>query len=271
MTSILFITLSQYRSYRVVFDGSFKGEHNDSLSHLFNVTYLLFVYGFVSTNSFFLQISSKYSNEDCIRYRINLEETTIATKRRVISHFVRIFDLLGLISPLVIKLKILFQELWLLNLGWDEPLPPELAELWFKYRNVLQGLQVLKLLRLVSNSVSKMYLHSFSDAPIKAYSTALYCKIINEYGNIEVNMVASKIRVAPLKHICLLQLDLCWALLLSRLIKSIIAAVPHHEFDTNAWSNSTVVLSLKFKTFVANRTSAILETILYTKAALRVA
>ena len=37
-----------------------------------------------------------------------------------------IFDLLGLLSPLTIRIKMLLQQVWKLGKKWDEPLPTEL-------------------------------------------------------------------------------------------------------------------------------------------------
>ena len=44
------------------------------------------------------------------------------TKRNIVSLVGRIYDPLGFLSPVAIRLKSLFQELCELKLGWDEPL-----------------------------------------------------------------------------------------------------------------------------------------------------
>ena len=59
------------------------------------------------------------------------------TKRGVISLVSKIYDPLGLISPVVIRFKILFQELCSSKLAWDEPLSDALSERW---RVLLDGL-----------------------------------------------------------------------------------------------------------------------------------
>ena len=44
-------------------------------------------------------------------------------KRNILSVSARLFDPLGLLSPILVKSKILLQELWILNLDWDESIP----------------------------------------------------------------------------------------------------------------------------------------------------
>ena len=53
----------------------------------------------------------------------------VVTKRIVLSCIARIFDPLGLISPFVMFCKILFQEIWLLGLNWDEELPIDILNI----------------------------------------------------------------------------------------------------------------------------------------------
>ena len=45
------------------------------------------------------------------------------TKRALISDVAKTYDVLGWFSPTMIKVKILFQQLWELNVGWDDPVP----------------------------------------------------------------------------------------------------------------------------------------------------
>jgi hypothetical protein len=45
------------------------------------------------------------------------------TKRTILSDIAKLYDPSGLIAPVVVRAKILMQELWLLSCGWDEPVP----------------------------------------------------------------------------------------------------------------------------------------------------
>jgi hypothetical protein len=59
------------------------------------------------------------------------------TKRHVLQISSKIYDPLGLLSPVTVKAKLLMQELWQNELEWDEPLPLELKTKWL---NIAKGL-----------------------------------------------------------------------------------------------------------------------------------
>lgn len=63
------------------------------------------------------------SNKDTLQYAVNLAVSNKTTKRSILSQIAKIYDPLGLIAPVVITAKIIMQELWGLNIGWDETVP----------------------------------------------------------------------------------------------------------------------------------------------------
>ncbi|KAL7731803.1 hypothetical protein ACLKA6_016736 [Drosophila palustris] len=82
----------------------------------------------------YVQFIREYEDlgEDTLSYNACLSTQADSTKRQVLSLVARIFDPLGLIAPVVVQFKILFQDLWLLDLDWDTQLPPKLADWWHK-------------------------------------------------------------------------------------------------------------------------------------------
>ncbi|GFW98332.1 uncharacterized protein TNCV_1092101 [Trichonephila clavipes] len=107
-------------------------------------------------------------------------------------------------------------------------------------------------------------LHGFADASSLAYAAAIYCRQKHN-GKIEVQLFVSKTTVAPVKQVSIPRLELCGAHLLSKLFKSVLRTLKHYTFDVFAWTDSKIGLSWlsshprKWKTFVANSTSEIME------------
>ncbi|XP_011859064.1 PREDICTED: uncharacterized protein LOC105556580 [Vollenhovia emeryi] len=87
------------------------------------------------------------------------------TKRRVLSEVAQIFDPLGFVSPIVIRAKMLLQELWLHKINWDDPLQSQVVSRWLNIRKDLTSLARLSIPRWFNTSSgSTVELHGFSDA-----------------------------------------------------------------------------------------------------------
>ncbi|GFY68524.1 uncharacterized protein TNIN_59331 [Trichonephila inaurata madagascariensis] len=82
---------------------------------------------------------------------------------------------------------------------------------------------------------------------------------------IKVQLLVSKTKFAPVKQVSIPRFELCGAYLLFKLFKSVLWTLKHYTFDVFAWTDSKIVRSWlssnphKWKTFVANRTSEIIE------------
>ena len=122
------------------------------------------------------------------------------TKRNFLSRIATLFDPLGLLSPFLIRAKILMQEVWLNGLEWDERLPQKLFEkvnTWFAELSILSEIKILRCLQQ-KKEVKSAKLHTFVDASQEAYGTAVYIKVEYKDGSSSVRLVASKTKVAPL-------------------------------------------------------------------------
>ena len=95
----------------------------------------------------------------------------------------------------------------------------------------------------------------------------MYIHTQDKYGNVHVSLVTSKTKVAPIKQLTIPRLELCGAQLLAKLLYNtkLVLKVPMQ--DIYAWTDSTIVLSWlignprRFKTFVGNRVSSIMQLI----------
>ena len=50
------------------------------------------------------------------------------TKRNILKVIASVYDPIGILQPIIIKLKLLFQEICLLNIDWDDDISPLLNE-----------------------------------------------------------------------------------------------------------------------------------------------
>jgi len=205
---------------------------------------------------------------DIFSFRVVLPPTQpVISKRIVLSEMSKVFDPVGWLSPTTVKAKILFQQLWRSNLGWDEKLPCDVMEKWLAYRAELPVIQSISIPRCVMPIAHEdVELHGFCDASEQAYASALYLRV-RTGDTVLVSLLTAKTKVSPLKQISLPRLELCGALLLARLISTVKKTLTVSIDGVHCWSDSTVVLhwlakeSARLKTFEANRVSEIQDVV----------
>ena len=184
-------------------------------------------------------------------------------KRIVPSLLAKLFDPLGFISPFIMYIKILFQDIWRLGLTSDEVLPNELLAKFHNWLTDTYVLQSWKIKRCYFpgnewKSLRGLELHAFCDASEKGYGACIYLPIPLAYDRYEVCFVLSKGRVAPIKSLTLPRLELLGALLCARLVQFVKSAL-HMDLPVFCWIVSTIVLSWiskhpsEWKTFVRNK------------------
>ncbi|XP_066590622.1 uncharacterized protein [Prorops nasuta] len=189
---------------------------------------------------------------------------TAPTKRVVLSNLARLFDPLGWLTPVVINAKILLQDIWILKLEWDAPLPLEIASRWKKYNNYISRISELSISRWLGTiDNSSCELHGFSDASMRAYAAVIYLRVIDKEGSCKISIIMAKSKVAPVKTKSIPNLELCGAVLLVKLFKHLRKIDFYKKLPITAWCDSRDVLAWinkhpsHWKVFVANRTSYI--------------
>ncbi|XP_073959790.1 uncharacterized protein [Choristoneura fumiferana] len=209
-------------------------------------------------------------SRDEFQYSVKLPPLSApVTKRKIISDVARLFDPLGWIAPCVIKAKIFIQRLWIAGTEWDEEPPTSILEDWYTYREELTQLTDFRISRwmFTKENDAVTELHGFSDASNVAYSAVVYSRVIDAHGEVHVVLVGAKTRVAPVRQISIPRLELCGAVLLTKLLLEIANVLNIPRSDVRAWTDSTVVLAWlnkhpsNWKTFVANRISEIHSTL----------
>lgn len=203
---------------------------------------------------------------DNLIYNIREFKYKKVTKRSVLSEIAQIFDPLGLVAPVTVLAKITMQKLWQSGISWDESLPSELHTEWCRFRSQLITLNKLTIpRRVVCHNYINIQLHGFADASERAYGGCIYIRSENASGNVCVNLLCAKSRVAPLKSTTIPRLELCACLILVRLVKKVMNSM-RVKFDMcRLWTDSTIALGwiksnpVILKQFVNNRVCEIQE------------
>lgn len=193
----------------------------------------------------------------------------VHTKRQVLSAISKLFDLLGLIGPILTKTKLIMQETWRTSCDWDDLLPIPIQENWTQFQQDLKSLENLSISRriIACEKPTRISLQGFCDASEAAYGACLYILAEDEQGRLTSRLLISKSRVAPVKSISIPRLELCSAVSLTRLMKIAQRALRIQIDDVQAWSDSMVTIYWirgdvsRWKTFVANRVSEITQTL----------
>lgn len=187
----------------------------------------------------------------------------VATKRSVLSFISRFYDPLGLVSPLLIRAKILLQCIWGRDLGWGDSLPEDIAKDWFALLRSVAAMPTISVHRCLHTSrAASVELVGYCDSSSEAFGCCLYARV-KLGGETHCNLLCSKTRVKPLNSsLSVPQLELNSALLLARLyagIKGLINNITQVTFYTDSqislsWIETN---SLSLKPYVYNRTRLI--------------
>ena len=194
-------------------------------------------------------------------------EADPVTKRTILSLVAKIWDPLGMLSPVSLAFRIDLQDLWRRGVSWDEPLDDDHKQRWNKHVIQMQELVKFQVPRCVKpiDSVGKPQLHCFSDGGANAYGTVLWLRWSLSNGTTTTTFVMAKALVAPLKKKSIPRLELMAAVIMSRLAKFIEDVMG--GFDSiHFWVDSQTVLkwvrsaSANFKPFVSARIQEIQDT-----------
>ena len=180
-----------------------------------------------------------------------------------------LFDPLGILSSVLVHMKVLFQSLCEKYVDWDVPLREEARKQWNKWLRDLQEVQEILIPRCVYEGVEEVVtsysLHGFGDAFEKAYCAVVYLVIEASSGYFPV-LLTSKTRVAPLSRQSIPRLELLSGVILTRLASSVREALQSQTKvdNTYLWFDSKTAIccirgSKEWKQFVQNRVNEILS------------
>ena len=189
----------------------------------------------------------------------------IITKRKVLATINGIFDPLNWSAPFKISALLIFSDICLAGLKWDEPLTEELVKRWNDWVQATQEMPQLEIPRAICTKPQSTFAaHGFADASSKGLCACIY---IVEYWNGEVqgqNLLAAKIKVAP-KNQTIPRLELAAAHVLAKVMSKVIEALSDINIvEVHYWGDSMTALHWvhhagTYSIYVRNRVQKIRE------------
>ena len=192
-----------------------------------------------------------------------------STKRSLLSVLASLFDPLGLISPVNVFAKILFQEVCKQKIDWDANFTEETLKRWDAWcHDLIKTREIVTPRRIYHRPIEevvKCSLHGFGDASKRAYCAVIYFVYRTNVG-VYARMLTTKARVAPLKETSIPRLELMSARLLAQVMNTVRDSLKNQVKIDNVrfWLDSMTALYWivnkgEWKQFVHHRVSEIFK------------
>ena len=220
-----------------------------------------------------INFSSKRRNihkePDLTVHNFNVKFPAILTRRMVFSVMAAQYNPLGLISPFILKGKILLRKLVTdepgSNHDWDNPLSSEMKNEWFIFFQSMFELNSIKFLRCIRpiNAVGDPILIIFSDASFMAYGACAYIRYELKDGSYVNSLLTAKCKIAPIKSFTIPRLELNGVVLSARLETNIVKEMKcnfervYHIVDSAIVRAQIQKESYGFGTFTSTRIAEI--------------
>ena len=132
-------------------------------------------------------------------------QITNATEREVLGKMAKIYDPLGLASPITLEGKILYREVCETRVPWDQKRPQELEISWQTWETNLPGkIEVPRSIGQHQEATTSISIHAFGDASSQGVSTAVYA-VTHKPSGVSQRLVTAKSRLAK-KRLTILEL-----------------------------------------------------------------
>ncbi len=180
------------------------------------------------------------------------------TKRGMLSKLARVYDPLGLASPITVKGKIIYRDVCDSKVAWDAEVSSENAQEWRSWEEAIPELVTLpRSIAQFQQKINSVTLHAFGDASNKGVSAAVY-SVVDQPSGTTQTLVAAKSRLAK-RNLTIPRLELISAHMAVNLLTNVRHALDRFlKVELHCWLDSTVVLywlqgSGRYKQFVQNR------------------
>ena len=180
------------------------------------------------------------------------------TKRGILARVARIYDPLGIVSPVTLQGKFLYREACELKQAWDAPLPKDLVSKWERWESALPtDVTTRRSLATYREPIDAVELHAFGDASGRGVAAAVYAVVRQASGTTQ-GLVTAKARLAK-QGLTIPRLELVAGHMATNLVDNVRCALEGFPVaSVRCWLDSTVALHWirgggEYRQFVANR------------------
>ena len=182
-------------------------------------------------------------------------------KRGILSKVAKIYDPLGLASPISLGGKLLYRDVCDAKRNWDDKLPNELMQNWVQWEERLpEQLTVPRSLAVHQEEVQSIELHAFGDASGKGVAAVVYAVVVQELG-VNQGLVAAQVRLAK-KGLTIPRLELVSGYMAVNLLTNVTEALKGFLLTGKyCWLDSTVALYWMHRSIVLDQDSRRIQTV----------
>ena len=197
---------------------------------------------------------------DTIAASLPLEKAE-PTKLGILSKVAKIYDPLGLASPISQGGKLLYRDVCDAKRNWDDKLPNELMQNWVQWEERLpEQLTVPRSLAVHQEEVQSIELHAFGDASGKGVAAVVYAVVVQDLG-VNQGLVAAQVRLAK-KGLTIPRLELVSGYVAVNLLTNATEALKGFLLTAKyCWLDSTVALYWMHRSIVLDQDSRRIQTV----------
>lgn len=208
---------------------------------------------------------SWFPQQDVFRIKVNItEQSTVPTKRELVSTVAKIYDPSGIIAPVLIRGRMMIQEVWRCHVNWDKRIPSNLSPAWRQLMDDISEIHSIEVPRWMGATDKAIHeLHIFGDASEKAFGAVAYLRTEDTNGEVRCCLITSKSKVSPIKQVTIPRLELEAAKMAARLGTHLMKVCELPNSTVHYWSDSTITLfwirrdTATLKPFIRNRVTVI--------------
>ena len=183
----------------------------------------------------------------------------VTTRRGILASLAKVYDPLGLVSPVILEAKQLYRDACVKKLAWDAPLPQEILEGWEKWeRGLPDTVATVRSIPTYQETIDGIQLHAFGDASGHGVCATVYA-VVAQASGVSRGLIAAKSRLAK-EGLTIPRLELVAGHMVINLASNVRVALEGFPVApvTHCWLDSTVALHWihdngEYRQFVANR------------------